>query len=202
VSIDVVPDDELDRDALLDRLRVSEQKRALAEAQLALSKVAKAPTWLPTDGRGAAAADQLRDMAPAIDVLFQTAAVAMLLIAGDSMILRANQVAADTWGHPLADLHGTRTIDLTIEEDTVDTRERFAHSERGQFQLKTYRRGDGTPFRALAMGWPLKDDDGEVVCLIGVAIPLDRLGASPSILAEMKAAAASGPGITTPAEDD
>jgi PAS domain-containing protein len=182
-------------------LRIAEQKLALAEAQLALSRVAKAPTWVPEAGREAASAGRLCDMSPAVDVLFHTAAVAMVLVAGDGTILRANQVAATMWDRPLADLHGRRTVELTIEADVADTTERFAHSGRGQFQLKTYRRGDGTPFRALAMGWPLKDDDGEVVCLMGVVVPLDRLGASPSVLAELQAAASSGPGITTPDGD-
>ena len=59
----------------------------------------------------------------------------------------------------------------------------------GHILLKTYVRTDGTKVPSLALGWPLVDDDGEFACLIGVAVPLSRIGTAPSLLDEVLGAA-------------
>jgi PAS domain S-box-containing protein len=177
-----MPDGDVDREGLLDRLRVAENRLALAEAQLALARVGKAPSWQPSHDGHAELAEGLHDLGPALDVLFHTASAPMFLVAPDSTILRANQAAAELFGRPVAELPGLRTLDLTITEDVALTEERLLHAAEGHFVLKTYERPDGTPVPALAMGWPLLDDDGQTVCLIGVAIPIEHVWRSPIVM--------------------
>lgn len=184
MSTDAVPDDELDRQDLRDRLRVAEQRLALAEAQLALGKIARAPGWQPADGDAAERADRLDDLAPALDVLFHTAEVAMVLLTEDGVVLRANQRAAELWGLTVAEICGRRTAELTAAEDREQTDAALAARGRGSFLVKTYLRSDGTRVPALAMGWPLTDDDGNTVCILGVAVPTSRVVMSASMREE------------------
>ena len=102
----------------------------------------------------------------------------------DGTILRANQRAAELWGMPISELCGRRTIDLTMPEDRELTERSLAAPGRGSFLVKTYVRPDGTPVPALAMGWPLIDDDGKEICLIGVAVPTADVTATASALRE------------------
>ena len=182
-----MPDGDVDREGLLDRLRVSENRLALAEAQLALARVGKVPSWQPSHDGHAGLAERLRDLGPALDVLFHTATAPMFLVAPDSTIMRANQAAAELFGRPLSELSGLRTLDMTIAEDMALTEERLLHAAEGHFVLKTYERPDGSAVPALAMGWPLVDDDGQTVCLIGVAVPIAHLWRSPSVMAALRA---------------
>ncbi len=184
MTSDVVPDDELDREALLDRLRVAEKRLALAEAELALAQVTRAPAWKPANPTSAEVADRLDDLAPALDVLFHTAEVAMVLLSSDGVILRANNRAAELWGLPISEICGRRTIDMTAPEDRARTARALAAEGRGEFLMKTYLRADGTRVPALAMGWPLLDDDGREVCLIGVAVPTAEVRMTASTLRE------------------
>lgn len=184
MSTDAVPDDELDAETLRDRLRVAEQRLALAEAQLALGRVAKGPTWRPADREAAAVAERLQDLAPALDVLFHTAEVPMVLLSSKGVILRANQRAAAMWGLPVSEICGRRTVDMTVPEDRPVTERALAAKSRGEFLMKTYLRADGTRVPALAMGWPLTDDDGNEVCILGVALPTAEVTASAATLHE------------------
>lgn len=70
-------------------------------------------------------------------------------------------------------------------EDADDTKDRLAAVQSAHFLTKTYVRGDGSRVSCLALGWPLVDDDGEAVCLIGVAVPLESMGAAPSVVAAL-----------------
>ena len=67
------------------------------------------------------------------------------------------------------------------------TEERILYATEGHFLLKTYERPDGSAVPTLAMGWPLVDDDGQTVCLIGVAVPIAHLWRSPSVMAALRA---------------
>jgi PAS domain S-box-containing protein len=185
VSSEPIPPDALDVETLRDRLRVAERKLALAEAQLVLSAVAPAPAWSPTDEQGRAVAGRLGDVGPALDVLFHTAKATMVLLDGEGRILRANAAAADLWGRPLTELIGMRTVEITAPEDVDDTKDRLAAVQSAHFLTKTYVRGNGSRVSCLALGWPLVDDDGEAVCLIGVAVPLESMGAAPSVVAAL-----------------
>lgn len=164
--------------ALTERLRLAEQKLALAEAQLALAKVAPAPAWAPEPGtRAAVVAERLAHVGPALDVLFHTAKVVMVLVDADGTVLRANQEAARIWGAPVDQLPGQTVVESTAPEDRLRSSDTTALSQRGLIALKTYLRPDGVRIPALAMGWPLVDDDGMPVCNIAVVVPLSRVNA-------------------------
>ncbi len=167
--------EELDREALLERLRVSESRRALAEAKLAIARLAHGQRWDPETEAGRRARVRLGDVEPALDVLFHTAKVALVLMQADSTILRANQHYADLMGRPLTSLAGMRSVDLTAPLDRAATVKAIGAAAEGQVMLKQYERPDGSHVTTLAMGWPLVDDDGQMVCLFGVAVPLDRV---------------------------
>lgn len=202
MSMDAVPDDQLDRETLRERLRVAEQRLALAEAQLALGQVAKAPAWLPTDRKAAEVADRLHDLAPALDVLFHTAEVAMVLLTEEGVILRANRRAAELWGLPVSEICGRRTLDMTAPEDQERTRSALSAPNHSDFLVKRYVRPDGTRVPALAMGWPLTDDDGNTVCLLGVAVPTSSVTMTASVLKESIRAHPRGPGSMTSGGDE
>lgn len=179
-----IPPDDFEIEAVRDQLRVAERKLALAEAQLAISRVARVA---PPPGSLPEGAQQV---SAALDVLFHTALVAMVLLSNDGTILRANAPAAELWGIPLADLPGRRTVEFTVPEDVDDTESRLHKSQRnGQFLLKTYVRPDGAQVPCLALGWPLVDDEGAYVCILGAAIPLERIATAPSMLEQVLAAA-------------
>ena len=175
-----IPVEEMDLETLRDRLRVAERKLALAEAQAAIARIA-----LPAPGRRAVAGavpSQLEGLGPALDVLFHTAKVSLMLTAMDGTILRANQGAAELFGLPLTDLPGRRTIDLTLPDDVAETESALTKVEDGRYIVKHYVRADGTRVAALAMGWPLVDDDGTPVCIFGVAVPLRTMSVTRSLL--------------------
>ena len=106
----------------------------------------------------------------------------MVLLKEDGVILRANRAAADLWGLPISEICGRRTADMTAPEDKARTERALASRGRGQFLLKSYVRPDGTRVPALTMGWPLVDDDGNTVCLLGVAVPTSDVTVTPSML--------------------
>lgn len=174
-----IPPDTFDLEAVRDQLRVAERKLALAEAQVAIARVGVSVSTSTTVG---AVPGALSALGPALDVLFHTAKVSMLLTAMDSTILRANQPAAELFGLPLAELPGRRTVELTLPEDVEVTDRALASITDGSFIVKQYVRPDGTAVPALAMGWPLVDDDGAAVCILGVAVPLSNTSATRSAL--------------------
>lgn len=178
MSNESIPPDALDVEALRERLRVTERKLALAEAQLVLSAVAR-----PTPPHGTPAG--LAGLGPSLDVLFHTAKVSMLLVGMDSTILRANQGAAELFGIPVSDLPGMRTIDLTDPEDVEETETAIDAVDSGSLIVKHYLKADGTRQTALAVGWPLVDDEGTPVCILGVAVPVSGLAATRSAVQEI-----------------
>jgi hypothetical protein len=61
------------------------------------------------------------------------------------------------------------------EAELAETTAAMAEIAGGRFMVKSHRRPDGTTVQALSMGWHLVDDENEVVCLLGVNVPLARV---------------------------
>ena len=108
-------------------------------------------------------------------LLFDTTTQAVVATTPEGTIAYWNDVATQLYGWELAEVIGRDIVDVTpavpLRGDAVDIMTRLKDGKRwsGEFRV---RRRDGVEFEAYVQDFPVRDEHGELIGIIGLSRPL------------------------------
>lgn len=108
-------------------------------------------------------------------LLFDTTTQAVVATTPEGVIAYWNDVAAHLYGWTMAEVLGRDIVDITpavlVRTDAADIMTKLREGKRwsGEFRV---RRRDGVEFAAYVQDFPVRDEHGELIGIIGLSRPL------------------------------
>ena len=110
--------------------------------------------------------------------IFDTSDGAIFLVDARGRITAANERMSAMWGIPMAELIGGEYVDLIHPEQRDIGRQKMLQLMGSEIPFvrleREYVRRDGVPFWGFLCGRQLRDDDGQLVGLVGVITDIDE----------------------------